>query len=133
MLLLNVSDIHFHHPICNSQMDPDRPFRTRLIQDARARVAELGNVDAILVGGDIAFAGLAEEYEAAYVWLIDLATACGCSGDLASVCMSSRSRFLSEEATLAAAIASNTAIATSCASKRIVATNSIQPAAKVCP
>jgi predicted phosphodiesterase len=78
MLILNVSDIHFRHPICNSQMDPDRPFRTRLIQDARARVAELGNVDAILVGGDIAFAGLAEEYEAAYAWLMDLAAACGC-------------------------------------------------------
>ena len=59
-------------------MDPDRPFRTRLIQDARSRVATLGPVDAILVGGDIAFAGQPEEYDAAYAWLTELANACGC-------------------------------------------------------
>ena len=78
MLLLNISDIHFRHPICNSPMDPDRPYRTRLIQDVRDRTATWGNVDAILVGGDIAFAGAAEEYEAAYQWLKELAQACGC-------------------------------------------------------
>jgi 3',5'-cyclic AMP phosphodiesterase CpdA len=78
MLLLNVSDIHFNHPICNSQMDPDRPFRTRLIQDARTRVAELGAVGAILVSGDIAYKGHPEEYDAAYSWLSELAGVCGC-------------------------------------------------------
>jgi hypothetical protein len=78
MLLLNVSDIHFNHPACNSQMDPDRPFRTLLIQDARARVAALGPVGALLVSGDIAFKGLKQEYDAAYTWLIDLARACDC-------------------------------------------------------
>jgi 3',5'-cyclic AMP phosphodiesterase CpdA len=78
MLLLNVSDIHFNHPACNTQMDPDRPFRTRLIQDARHRVAQLGNVDAILVSGDVAFKGIKDEYEAAYEWLCDLAAACNC-------------------------------------------------------
>jgi hypothetical protein len=54
MLLLNVSDIHFHHPVCNTAIDPDRPFRTRLIQDARLRCQELGPVGAMLVSGDIA-------------------------------------------------------------------------------
>jgi len=78
MLLLNVSDIHFNHPICNSQMDPDRPFRTRLIQDARERASALGPVDAILVSGDIAYKGLKDEYDAAYLWLTELANACGC-------------------------------------------------------
>jgi 3',5'-cyclic AMP phosphodiesterase CpdA len=78
MLLLNISDIHFRHPICNSAMDPDRPYRTRLVQDVRDRTATWGNVDAILVGGDIAFAGAAEEYEAAYQWLKELAEACAC-------------------------------------------------------
>ncbi len=78
MLLLNVSDIHFHHPICNSAMDPDRPFRTRLVQDVRTRCQELGPVGAMLVSGDIAYAGMKEEYDAAYVWLIELANACGC-------------------------------------------------------
>lgn len=60
-------------------MDPDRPFRTRLIQDARARAAVLGPVDAILVSGDIAHGGLSEEYKAAYVWLVELAEAVGCA------------------------------------------------------
>jgi len=78
MLLLHLSDIHFRHPVCNSDSDPDRPFRTRLIQDARERVKKLGPVDAILVGGDIAFAGKPEEYQAALKWLFELADACGC-------------------------------------------------------
>jgi len=78
MLLLNISDIHFRHPICSGAMDPDRPFRTRLVQDVRDRIATWGSVGAILVGGDIAFAGAVEEYEAAYQWLQELASACGC-------------------------------------------------------
>jgi len=78
MLILHLSDIHFRHPICNTDRDPDLPFRTRLLQDARARVKTLGSIDAILVGGDIAFAGKPEEYAAALKWLYELADACGC-------------------------------------------------------
>jgi calcineurin-like phosphoesterase family protein len=78
MLILHLSDIHFKHPICNTDRDPDRPFRTRLVQDVRERVKSLGTIGAILVGGDIAFAGKPEEYEAALTWLYELADACGC-------------------------------------------------------
>jgi 3',5'-cyclic AMP phosphodiesterase CpdA len=78
MLLLHVSDIHFHHPICNTNMDPDLPYRTALVRDARDRIKKLGPVGAILVSGDIAYTGSAEEYEAAYKWLKELAHACGC-------------------------------------------------------
>ena len=78
MLLLNVSDIHFHYPICKTDMDPDRSYRTRLIQDARDQAVKLGIIDAILVSGDIAYGGAAEEYDAAYEWLAELAGACGC-------------------------------------------------------
>ena len=56
MLLMHVSDIHFRAPDCvDPALDPDRPYRTRMVQDARARTQILGAVDAILVGGDIAF------------------------------------------------------------------------------
>ncbi len=80
MKLLHISDIHFRHPACATpSMDPDRPYRTRLMQDARARVADIGPIDGILVGGDIAFRGAPEEYEAAFAWLSDLADACCCS------------------------------------------------------
>ena len=78
MLLLHVSDVHFRYPICNTPMDPDRPYRTLLVQDARVRAKALGGVDAILVGGDIAYAGSALEYTAAFTWLAELAAACGC-------------------------------------------------------
>jgi len=59
-------------------MDPDRPYRTLLIQDARDRTRTLGAVDAILVGGDIAFRGAPEEYAAALDWLKELSDQCGC-------------------------------------------------------
>jgi predicted phosphodiesterase len=80
MLILHLSDIHFHYPACTSDIDPDKPFRTRLFQDARehARADKLGPIDAILVGGDIAYAGKPEEYAEALKWLYELADACGC-------------------------------------------------------
>lgn len=59
-------------------MDPDRPYRTRMVQDARSRVDRLGAVGAILVGGDVAFKGHPQEYEAAKTWIGELAQACGC-------------------------------------------------------
>lgn len=79
MLLLHISDIHFCAPDCeNPDLDPDRPYRTRMVQDARARTQTLGPVGAILLGGDIAFKGDPKEYEAAFDWLTELADACGC-------------------------------------------------------
>jgi predicted phosphodiesterase len=80
MLILHISDIHFRYPECATpDLDPDRPYRTRLIQDVRTRVKALGcAVDAILVGGDIAFRGATAEYDAAIIWLYELADACGC-------------------------------------------------------
>lgn len=80
MLLLHISDIHFRTPDClTPDMDPEGPFRTLLMRDVRERVRTLGDVDAILVTGDIAFKGHPDEYKAAYAWLMDLAKACGCS------------------------------------------------------
>lgn len=82
MLLLHVSDIHFRIPDClTPSLDPERPYRTRLLQDVRIRIRVLGPVDAILVSGDIAYYGLPQEYEAALAWIKELAEACGCSLD----------------------------------------------------
>jgi predicted MPP superfamily phosphohydrolase len=81
MLVLHLSDIHFRHPECSGDMDPDRPFRTLLKADVAARVTDLGAVGAIFVTGDIAYKGAKEEYDAAYLWLTDLAKACGCDPD----------------------------------------------------
>lgn len=78
MLLLHVSDIHFHHPICTTDRDPDRPYRTRLVQDVKDWQPKLGKFDAILVTGDIAYAGKEAEYTEARKWLDELAAAAGC-------------------------------------------------------
>jgi predicted MPP superfamily phosphohydrolase len=79
VLLLHIADIHFRSPDClNPDLDPDRPYRTRLIQDVRSRVSELGPVGAILIGGDIAFKGAPEEYQVAMAWITELAAVAGC-------------------------------------------------------
>lgn len=79
MLLLHISDIHFRAPDCiNPALDADRPYRTRMVQDARTRCETLGPVGAILMGGDIAFKGDPQEYQAAFTWFNELAEACGC-------------------------------------------------------
>lgn len=79
MLLLHISDIHFREPDCvNPDLDPDRPYRTRMIQDVRQRVQATGPVGAMLIGGDVAFKGHPAEYDVAKTWIHDLAAACGC-------------------------------------------------------
>lgn len=78
MLILHISDIHFKAPQCASEDDPNRPYRTRMVQDVKARCAQLGRIDALLIGGDIAYRADPIEYEAASKWLTELAQECGC-------------------------------------------------------
>ena len=79
MLLLHISDIHFRAPDCvNPALDADRPFRTRLVQDARARSDALGPMGVFLIGGDIEYKGDPQEYQAAFTWFNELAEACRC-------------------------------------------------------
>lgn len=78
MLILHISDIHFKAPQCASDNDPNRPYRTRMIQDARNRCDQMGNVDAIIIGGDIAYRADPIEYAAAKEWITELAQTCGC-------------------------------------------------------
>lgn len=81
MRLLHVSDIHFRSPDClTPQLDPERPYRTRLLQDVRTRVTA-APVDVLLVGGDIAFKGDPDEFQAANDWLHQLAEVAGCPSD----------------------------------------------------
>lgn len=80
MLLLHISDIHFRAPNCvDPHLDPNRPYRTRLLRDVRDRARDLGPVKAILIGGDIAYQGATAEYQAAMNWIQDLVSVAGCS------------------------------------------------------
>lgn len=80
MRLLHLSDIHFSAPAClTAGGDRDTPFRTRLEADLLELCHNDGiTVDAILVGGDIAFKGHPDEYKAAKDWLLRIAAHCGC-------------------------------------------------------
>ena len=79
MLLLHISDIHFKDPLCHSDEDPDLYFRDELVRHAGEQTRDLGDVDVILVSGDIAFRGIRSEYDAATKWLETLGINVGCN------------------------------------------------------
>lgn len=79
MLMLHLSDIHFKAPDCLDQwMDPDFAIRTRMMRDLTEQVRNLGKVDAILIGGDVAFKAAPDEYRMARTWIQQLAEIAGC-------------------------------------------------------
>lgn len=83
MQLLHLSDIHFRKTWCLRQgLDRDKAIRTRLVSSIGEHVAKFGPVDAILVTGDLAFAGNPLEYQFAYDWLVtDVAPIAKCNPD----------------------------------------------------
>jgi predicted phosphodiesterase len=80
MLLLHISDIHFKKTEVGEPDDPNRALRNDMIGDVKKMRAEIGRpADGILLSGDIAYAGKAEEYDFAYAWLeSELCPAAGC-------------------------------------------------------
>ncbi len=83
MLLLHLSDLHFRRGEVGTAMDPNAHLRSQLLLDAEQMCSQRGVPDAILISGDIAFAGDLEEYAFASRWLEDLCGTCGTT--LASV------------------------------------------------
>ena len=77
MLILHISDIHFNDPLCQTDQDPELYFRDELVTHAANQASELGDIDAILVTGDIAFKGTKKEFETAAAWLEGLAHSVG--------------------------------------------------------
>ncbi|SMF60619.1 Calcineurin-like phosphoesterase [Xaviernesmea oryzae] len=80
MLFLHLSDIHFKKRDIGRSNDPNLGLRDDLIDDIqKMRVKIGGPVDAILISGDIAFAGDDEEYAFALKWIREkLCPASGC-------------------------------------------------------
>jgi 3',5'-cyclic AMP phosphodiesterase CpdA len=83
MLFLHLSDIHFKKTEVGQPDDPNLALRSDLIRDVRQMRKEIGKpADGILLTGDIAFAGRAEEYGFAYKWLEEkLCPEAGCEID----------------------------------------------------
>jgi predicted MPP superfamily phosphohydrolase len=79
MLMLHISDIHFKSPDClDPEMDPDSSIRTRMMRDLTDQVQKLGEVGAILIGGDVAFKAAPDEYQTAREWIQQLAKISKC-------------------------------------------------------
>src|SRR5216684_498196 len=77
-LLLHLSDIHFRKGEVGTAMDPNANLRNELLRDAPAQCRQIGAVpDAVLISGDVAFAGDPEEYAYALTWLDQLCRDCG--------------------------------------------------------
>lgn len=78
-IFVHVSDIHFGQERDHSVHIHD-DVKMQLIEDAADLVASLpgGVAQGILVTGDIAYSGMAEQYDAAALWLDELAKRIGC-------------------------------------------------------
>lgn len=72
MNFLHLSDIHFRRNSSNNIYDIDLDLRNELELDIKRLLARVSPIEGILVTGDIAFAGLREEYEIASEWLDSL-------------------------------------------------------------
>jgi calcineurin-like phosphoesterase family protein len=81
VLFLHLSDIHFSRAKNDVVYGVDENVRHELELDLAEKRQQLGLVDAILVSGDIAFSGRAEQYENAHKWLKTLCGVTGCEED----------------------------------------------------
>lgn len=83
MLFLHLSDIHFRSKEVSRDDDPNGALRNDIVDDVKKMRAKIGRTaDAILISGDIAFAGVQDEYRFATNWLRDvLCPEAGCSMD----------------------------------------------------
>lgn len=78
MLFIHLSDIHFRYGTSNTSYDLDDVIRHELMLDAVEECKRLGGVYGVLITGDIAFAGKANEFTIAYNWLDELCRRTGC-------------------------------------------------------
>lgn len=78
MLLIHLSDIHFRLGEVGSAMDPNFHLRNELLIDAQRMCERLGvSPSAIMISGDIAYAGDKREYDFALDWFETLCRNCG--------------------------------------------------------
>ena len=76
--ILHLSDIHFKYELDGTIHDLDNDVRNELEIDVRRVTRRSGPINAIVVTGDVAFAGKAEDYEVARKWLATLCEKIGC-------------------------------------------------------
>jgi predicted MPP superfamily phosphohydrolase len=83
---IHISDIHFNRNSPTFGFDPDENLRELFAQDIGKMRNKIGAVDAILVSGDVAYAGKKSEYDLAAKWLERLCDLAGCRHEDVIIC-----------------------------------------------
>lgn len=78
LTLLHLSDIHFKQLKGHEYLDVDKDIQNELEFDLKRLKAEYNLVNAILIGGDIAFSGQETEYIEADTWIGRICEIVGC-------------------------------------------------------
>ena len=76
--ILHLSDIHFKYELDGTVHDLDYDVRNELEIDVKRVMRHTGRISAIVVTGDVAFAGKAADYDVAKSWLAKLCKEIGC-------------------------------------------------------
>jgi predicted MPP superfamily phosphohydrolase len=77
--LLHISDIHFQAYDEHSYLDLDKDIQGEVELDLKDLKAHYGEIDIILIGGDIAFSGKEAEYKLADEWIKKICSITGCA------------------------------------------------------
>lgn len=77
LTFLHLSDIHFKRQVAPKRYDVDSDLRNEVQRDIVRQME--GAATGILVTGDVAFAGLRDEYTQARTWLAELTKQIGCA------------------------------------------------------
>jgi 3',5'-cyclic AMP phosphodiesterase CpdA len=85
LVFVHLSDIHFRRGYTGDAHDDDRLLRHELELDLRRLRTRLARLDGIIISGDVAFAGKAEEYEYAAAWIETIREVLGCGRDAVMV------------------------------------------------
>jgi predicted phosphodiesterase len=76
--ILHLSDIHFKDYTGKELFDNNRDIRDELETDLARQVELIGQIDLILIGGDIAFSGKDDQYAVADAWISRLCDITNC-------------------------------------------------------
>ena len=76
--VLHLSDIHFKYQLEGTIHDLDHDVRNELGIDVKRLTRQTGQINAIVVTGDVAFAGKTADYGVAKTWLASLCKEIGC-------------------------------------------------------